>query len=179
MQGVRWILVRHAPAMSRDFSRWPDDRGRPLRPTGVEEFRQAAKGLSSLLTKRGGMSSSPLARTRQTAEMLQKSWGTKRVISYWKELEPDGSTLELFNRAKRSRVAGDLVMVSHEPLLSQFVGLCLFGESTSVLKFSKGGAVALDFPGEVRPGGGRLLWALSRRSLGRLRAATRSKEAEE
>lgn len=170
MAGRRWVLVRHAPARSRDFASWPDDRDRPLKPSGRKEFVEAARGLAQLLERRGTSATSPLARAKETAELLGKVWGGARSADLWVELEPDGSLEALFRRAQEANGRGDLVLFGHEPLLSRFVAYCLLAEGTSVLKFSKGGAVALDFPGTVRPGGGRLLWALTRGQLQRVRA---------
>ncbi|MDE1819644.1 MAG: histidine phosphatase family protein [Euryarchaeota archaeon] len=173
----RWVLVRHAPARSRDFVRWPDDRGRPLKPGGRREFEDASHGLRSLLEGRGNAATSPLARAAETAEILGKVWPPARRLQTWKELEPEGDLVALFRRASAARGRGDLVLVGHEPQLSRLVGYCVLGEGTSVLKFSKGGAVAIDFPGPVRPGGGRLLWALTRGQLCRVRARRSSRGA--
>lgn len=166
----RWVLLRHAPARTRDFARWPDDRARPLRPSGRKEFRQAADALARLLSEEGEVASSPMARSLETADILAKEWPPARRKETWEELSPEGSPSALFARALRSRSRGDLVLVGHEPDLSRFVGFCLTGGDLSVLRFARGGAVALDFPGEVRPGGGRLLWLLTRGQLRKLGA---------
>ena len=169
MVGRRWVLLRHAPARSRDFATWPDDRERPLKTNGRKEFVDAARGLAELLERQGSCATSPLARARETASILGSVWTPAGRAVGWTELEPDASLEALFLRARTAKGQGDLVLVGHEPLLSRFVGYCLSGEGLSVLKFSKGGAVALDFPGPLRPGGGRLLWALTRGQLRRVR----------
>lgn len=174
----RWVLLRHAPAAPRDFTLWPDDHGRPLRESGRKEFRQAAKGLAALLEEQGQMAVSPLARAQETAQILAKEWPASRHLGAWPELRPEASLEELFGRAKAVKGTGDLVLVGHEPELSQFVGYCLTGEPTSILKFARGGAVAIDFPARIRPHGGRLLWAVTRSQLRRISRSPREPEDE-
>ncbi len=152
---------------------------RPLRPSGRKEFRGAAKGLSRLLTGRGTIVTSPLARARETAEMLQEAWkGTHRLME-WESLEPERGTAELFRKARSVPGGGDLVLVGHEPQLSRFIGYCIFGEELSAVRFSKGGAVAVDFPGRTEPGGARILWAFTRNHARSLRRTVGSRSKEE
>jgi phosphohistidine phosphatase len=166
----RWVILRHAPARTRDFSRWPDDVGRPLKPSGRKEFHQAAQGLAHLLEARGQVATSPLRRASETTDLLAEAWPHARSPQVWNELQPEGSLPTLFSKALQVRGQGDLVLVGHEPELSRFVGYCVTGEGISVVKLTKGGVVALDFPGSVRPGGGRLLWVLTRNQLRKLGA---------
>ena len=171
----RWVLLRHAPARSRDLVRWPDDHDRGLRPSGRREFREAAEGLGRLLDRRGRLATSSLARAVETSELLGEVWRPGRSPEVWEELRPEASLRELFDRARTCAARGDLVLVGHEPELSTFVGYCLVGQGTPVVKFARGGAVAIGFPGAVRPGGGRLLWALTRSQLRRMGARKRDR----
>lgn len=173
----RWIILRHAPAAPRDFTRWPDDHGRPLREDGRKEFRGAAKGLCSLLEEEGQIASSPLKRAEETTSLLHREWASARSLGMWPQLRPDGSLAELFARAQGVRGRGDLVLVGHEPELSRFVGFCVTGQPTSLLKLARGGAVAIEFPQRVQPGSGRLLWVLTRTQLRKL--GRRSKGRDE
>ena len=167
----RWVLVRHAPASPRDFSRWPDDRERPLRASGRKEFRQSALGLSTLLMDPGCIASSPFLRARETALLVSQALGPQWPVLFWDELVPDANVGDLFERARKLNRRGDTVLVGHEPLLSRLVGYCLTGTEVSVLKFSKGGAVSINFPEKVTPSGGQLEWALTRKQLARLSSA--------
>ena len=165
----RWVLVRHAPAMPRDPARWPGDRDRPIRPSGKIEFEEAAAGLAPLLGNKGTLVTSPLTRARETSAIVSRWWKNGGNPRIWPELEPEVAPSALFDRARAFRGSGDLVLVGHEPLLSSFAGYCIMGEGLSVLKLSKGGAVALEFPGKVRPGAARILWALTRNQLREMR----------
>ena len=164
----RIILVRHAPAETKDSSRWHDDGDRPRRPSGRKEFKAASRGLALLLDKQGSLGSSPFIRAWETAEMVQCAWEVPKKVAPWTELLPEGHAEDIFESIEDGPIRGDLVLVGHEPLLSQFVGYCLFEERFPAVKFSKGGAVAIDFPKGLRPGSGRILWSLTRRQLARL-----------
>jgi phosphohistidine phosphatase len=176
----RLILVRHGPAATRDPRKWPEDGDRPLRPAGRKELKEASKGLALLLDQKGMLGSSPYARAWETAAILNSEWKVPKEIVPWTELLPEGHAEEIFERMDDGPLHGDLVLVGHEPLLSQFVGYCVFGERFSAVRFSKGGAVALEFPKGLRPGAGRMLWYLTRRQLMRLgRAGKRGIEEDE
>src|SRR4030095_12916268 len=62
-------LVRHAIAEERG-EKWPDDGKRPLTPDGMTRMRKTARGLERLGVTVDVILSSPLVRTRQTADIL-------------------------------------------------------------------------------------------------------------
>src|SRR5690349_19829203 len=86
------ILVRHAIAFERDRARWRDDGERPLSPEGKRKFRKAVAGLMKIVPKVDAVLTSPLARTRQTADILT-------AVAHWPEavdtpeLAPSGSPM--------------------------------------------------------------------------------------
>lgn len=165
MSARRVILVRHAPAVARDARRYPDDAERPLRPDGRKEFRRAARAIARLVDGGASIATSPLERARETAEILRSALGEHARPALWNELEPEGQVAELMGRVSRARGRGFSILVGHEPQFSRFVGYSLFGEAIPPLKVSKGGAIRVDFPEAVRPGGGRLIWAITRSQL--------------
>ena len=84
------LIVRHAPAMTRDPLQWPDDRLRPLSPKGERRFAEVAQGLAQLIPQVDRLLTSPWLRARQTAEILQR--------------EADWKALEVCDRARRQSV---------------------------------------------------------------------------
>jgi phosphohistidine phosphatase SixA len=162
-------VLRHAPAEHRNPRRWRNDDLRPLRPEGREQFAQAARGLARLLAPSGKSSVSPLNRAHQTAELLGRRWVPARRPEIWEELRPEAPASALLERvAGTPPPRGDRLLVGHEPQLSRFVGLATTGDAVPVLRFSKGGAVALEFADAFVPGGAKIGWALTRSQLGRL-----------
>ena len=62
-------LVRHGLAEERGEA-WPDDTKRPLTEEGMSRLRRAAHALARLELPADVVLTSPLVRTRQTAEIL-------------------------------------------------------------------------------------------------------------
>jgi len=177
----RVVLLRHAPAQHRDPRRWPDDADRPLRPSGRREFSVSARGLAHLLETSGTAVTSPYTRAQETGEILARRWRPARAPAVWPELRPEIPAGTLLGRTARAVAAAELplVLVGHEPQLSRFVGLATTGEAASVVRFSKGGAIALDFESAVVPGGAKIAWALTRGQLGRFATGRRPSEADD
>lgn len=178
MASRRLILVRHAPALPRDPRRYPDDAERPLRPDGRKEFRRAARAIARLVDDGASLSTSPLERARETADILRQALGGRIRPSLWTELEPEGAVADLMGRVARERRRGFSILVGHEPQFSRFVGYALFGEVIPPLKVSKGGAIRIDFPEAVKAGGGRLIWAITRGQLLKMKGQKDEEEDE-
>jgi phosphohistidine phosphatase len=114
---MRLILVRHAEAAPGD----PDEL-RPLTDAG----RATARALGERLAARRpqGVLCSPLLRARETAEAIARAAGLTAEVE--ERLAP-GATLDDLREAARSRAAGLLVAVGHQPDCSEIVA-ALTGE---------------------------------------------------
>ena len=162
----RVVVLRHGPAESRDPGRWPDDELRPLSRKGAAQTRRVARGLIPELGTVGRLASSPAVRARSTAEILGRALEPPRRPTLWPELDLGAPAGGLLTRL-RAELEADrtVVLVGHEPTLSEFLGLALVGESVDVAHLTKAGAACVEFPRTVRPGSGRLLWLLTRKQL--------------
>ena len=111
-------VVRHAIAEERDADRWPDDAERPLTADGEKRFRDAARGLRTLVSDVDVMLSSPYVRAWRTAEILHE-------VAGWPA--PERSDLLGASRAPADGLdaigarpeASSIAVVGHEPYLSQ------------------------------------------------------------
>lgn len=161
-------MVRHGPAADRDPSRWPNDQLRPLTADGIRTTRRAAKGLASLRPPVDKIVTSPATRAYRTAEILREAFEVEFELERWTELEPDtapGPILERLQRLSRRR---GIVLVGHEPTLSELLGLSVTGESVPISRFSKAGAAKISFSEEPRAGAAEIDWVLTRKQLERL-----------
>jgi phosphohistidine phosphatase len=161
---MRVYLIRHAPAFERDPKRWPNDRLRPLTPEGVKKFRKAAAGLGCLVDSVACVLTSPLARARQTAEILSAvtRWPPAREIA---ELAP-GHSPEQVLAMMRGMKAQSLALVGHEPGLSELVAASVAGAGARLeCELKKGGAACLEFPSAVSAGRARLAWLITPKAL--------------
>lgn len=165
---MQLFLFRHGPAEERDPRRWPDDLARPLTRDGAEETRSAAQGLRSLGPEAARVITSPAVRALATAQVLREVLGVGAALSTWPELAPDEPASAVLARVASESPRRNVFLVGHEPTLGEIVGLALTGEAVSVVRLTRAGAAALDFPRQVRPSGGVLDWLLTRRQLVRL-----------
>ena len=162
------ILVRHAIAYARNRKRWPNDALRPLTPAGREKFRQAARGLAPWLPKAAVILTSPWVRARDTADLLAKAAQRDKPTECI-ELAGSESALRAFELL-HSRKEKVVVLVGHEPYLSDFLSAALAGERQRLeFEFKKGGAACVQFTRRAAPGQATLCWMVPPRFLRALR----------
>ena len=161
------LLVRHAIALGRDPDRWPNDGDRPLSPEGEERFRKAARGLKKIVPSVELVLSSPYARAWRTAEILTEEAGwpsPQRCPELEAERRPSDALRAL--RAPSSRERESLVMVGHEPSLSELASLLLAGSQSRLsLEMKKGGVVCVAFDGVPASDKGILRWLATPKML--------------
>src|SRR3954449_8982750 len=90
MAMLELYLIRHGIAAERGKD-WPDDSKRPLTPAGISRLRKAARGLTALEIGFDQIVTSPLVRTRQTAEVFSEELKSKPPIATSDALAPAGT----------------------------------------------------------------------------------------
>lgn len=162
------VLVRHAVAHERNRRRWPDDSRRPLTAEGARKFRKAARGIGACLPAAPVLLTSPYVRARETAAILASVARLPEAIEC-PELAASESAQQGFGLL-RTRKEPAVVLVGHEPWLSQFLTAALAGADARLqIEFKKGGAACIEFVGRPEPGRAKLLWMLPPRVLRALR----------
>jgi phosphohistidine phosphatase len=165
MAVLELYLIRHGIAAERG-DEYPDDSKRPLTSAGMSKLREAAKGLNELDVSFNVIISSPLVRTKQTAEIVAGTLKEKPPVVTSDALAPAGTPAgvvqELARHAKQARIA----LVGHEPNLGELAARLIGAKSP--IEFKKGAICRIDF--EVLPpkGVGQLRWFLPPRVLRRL-----------
>jgi phosphohistidine phosphatase len=159
-------LIRHAVAEERGDA-WPDDTRRPLSDEGMSSLRKAARGLVRIGVEFDVILTSPLVRTRQTAEIVAAAFNTRPPIVAVDSLTPDGTVQGVMNdlekHARRTRIA----LVGHEPGIGELAAR-LFG-SRRPLEFKKGAVCRIDIESIPPAGPGTLRWFLTPKILRELR----------
>lgn len=164
------ILFRHGPAEEADPRRWPDDAQRPLSSEGRTDIRHAARGLARLLGAVDRLASSPATRALATAEALVRELPAAPPLERWEELAPGSAPEPAFARvAALGPRASCAVVVGHAPTLAELLGYAVVGDSVPIAHLARGGAACVGFSAEVRPGGGTVLWLLTRKQLAAVR----------
>jgi phosphohistidine phosphatase len=146
-RGVRAYLIRHGVAAERGDAH-PDDTKRPLTSDGIQKLRKEAKALLVLDVTFDVILTSPLVRTRQTAETIAAAFRNPPPIINLRALAPGGAHNaiidELSKQHRRHRT-----LVGHEPGIGELAAR-LIGLRRS-LEFKKGGIAGLMWPPCRRP----------------------------
>lgn len=143
-------LIRHAIAIDRDpkiLDSLTNDESRPLTKVGRKKMTQVADRLGKAGLKFDLIIASPLVRARQTADILIASQlSTQLEIS--SALAPAGNLSSWLNewesRATDSPI-NTLALVGHEPNLSEWAELLIFGKIHNRLILKKGGIIGLQY----------------------------------
>jgi phosphohistidine phosphatase len=162
MAVLELYIIRHGVAAERgeDF---PDDSKRPLTSRGIERLTREAKALTALDVTFDVIVTSPLVRTRQTADVLAEALQGKPQVVASDALAPAGTPAaviqEIAKHARKARIA----LVGHEPNLGELAARLIGARSP--IEFKKGAVCRIDF--EVLPpkGLGQLRWFLPPRVL--------------
>jgi phosphohistidine phosphatase len=163
---VQLYLVRHAIAHERGDA-WPDDRLRPLTEDGAARMVRQARGLAELGVTFDEILTSPLVRTRQTADILADTFRASPRIVEVPALEPGRSAKDVASALRNFTRRTSLALVGHEPglgdLAAWLVGL------RGPLAFKKGSAALIEVALLPPPAGsGELRWFLTPRILRKL-----------
>ena len=162
MATLELYLIRHGVAAERGDD-YPDDSKRPLTNAGISRLRKEAKALDELGVALDHIITSPLVRTRQTADIFAESLKSKPSVSQSDALAPAGTSTaviqELAKHMRKARVA----LVGHEPNIGELAGRLIGARMP--LEFKKGAICRIDF--EVFPpkGIGQLRWFVTPRML--------------
>lgn len=162
MATLELYLIRHGIAAERG-EKYPDDSKRPLTAEGISSLRKEVKGLVRLGVTFDQIISSPLVRTRQTADVLAQGLPSKPPIALADALAPAGSAASVLQELSKYMRKGSVALVGHEPNLGELAAR-LIGARTA-FEFRKGGVCRIDF--EVFPpkGLGHLQWFVTPKML--------------
>ena len=155
MATLELYLVRHGVAAERG-DEYPDDSKRPLTAEGIARMRKQAKALDALGIAFDVIITSPLTRTRQTADVLAETMKSKAAVVTSDALAPAGTPAGVFQELARHMRRGRIALVGHEPNMGELAAQ-LIGARTP-LPFKKGGICRIDFAVFPPKGSGQLIW---------------------
>jgi phosphohistidine phosphatase len=162
---IELYLIRHGVAEARG-EQWPDDTKRPLTQDGISRLRKAARALTRLDVAFDIIVTSPLVRTRQTAEIIAAGFDPHPHIVVADSLAPGSShtavLADLEKHAKRSRVA----LVGHEPGIGELAAKLVGARHPMV--FKKGAVCRIDVESLPPSSPGDLRWFLTPKILKRV-----------
>jgi phosphohistidine phosphatase len=161
-------VLRHGIAVEPGTPGLPDDE-RPLTAKGEKRMREIARGLRRLDLKLDRIVTSPLPRARSTAEIVADAIEADDLLETADILRA-GTDAAAIQAWLKGRTEDRLMIVGHNPTLSDLITLLVLGSSQSgppVCDLKKGGIAALAVaPGT--PDRYELEWAAPPRLIRRL-----------
>jgi len=162
---VQLYLIRHGIAAERGEA-YPDDTKRPLTADGISRLRKQARGLNALRVSFDVIVSSPLVRTRETADIVSDELKGKPDVVLSDALAPDGTSADVIRELARYAKKHAVALVGHEPNLGELAAR-LIG-ARRALEFRKGAVCRIDVETLPPKGAGSLRYFLPPRLLRQL-----------
>lgn len=158
------FFLRHGEAGNR-VAIPSKDVERALTESGKEEIEEIAESFERMDLEFNKIVSSPLARARETAEIVANAQKKSGKVELWDELRPEGNRLDLYRKLSRLRQDADVLLVGHEPYLSNVIGEIISGSLASKIKIKKGGLARVQITSFAPKPTGDLWWLLTPRQL--------------
>ena len=138
-------LIRHGIATERGID--SKDYDRTLTNQGRQKTGKVAQRLYQLGLRFDLILTSPLVRSRQTAEILCSS-GLSSQVEEHTFLAPDGDihTWLSWLEQQQHSITTQLALVGHQPDLGQWAEILVWGEAREVLVLKKAGIIGLTLP---------------------------------
>ena len=165
MAVLELYLVRHGVAAERG-PEFPDDSKRPLTARGMSALKREAKALDALDVTFDLIISSPLVRTKQTADILAESLKGKPSVTTSDALAPAGTPAGVIHELGRHHRKARIALVGHEPNVGELAARLIGARSP--IAFKKGAICRIDFDVLPPKGLGQLRWFLPPRVLRKL-----------
>lgn len=159
-------LIRHGIAEARGDA-WPDDAKRPLTEHGAARLRKAARALARLGVSIDVVLTSPLVRTRQTAEIVAAAFDPRPAVVNIEALAPGGTQASVLTELEKHVRRGRIAIVGHEPGIGELAGR--LAGMRHALEFKKGAVCRIDVDTLPPRGAGKLRWLLTPKVLRKLR----------
>lgn len=137
-------VMRHGLAVEPGSAEYAKDSDRPLTPKGERKLWKIAGALEEMEVSFDWILSSPYLRARQTAQIVAEGLGLVKKLHISETLAPAGSARKLIETInQRETRPEDVLVVGHEPYLSELISLLVSGEQPIVVTMKKGSVCKL------------------------------------
>ena len=157
---MQLYILRHG--IAEDTKPGNSDENRSITPEGSRKLKQVLRMAEHADVFPAVVLSSPYLRARQTAEIAMDALGCREPLIESVSLVPDSNPENVWQDIRTHKNEEQVMLVGHEPLLSQLVAF-LLSSPALVVDFKKGAMLRIDldsFGGEPR---GILKWMLAPR----------------
>jgi|SRR5688572_8684344 phosphohistidine phosphatase len=166
MAVLELYLIRHGLAADRGPD-YPDDSKRPLTSRGIAALKREAKALNELKIDFDLIITSPLVRTRQTADILAEGLASKPAVTSSDSLAPAGTPAAVMHELAKHHRKARIALVGHEPNVGELAARLIGARSP--IEFKKGAICRIDFDVLPPKALGQLRWFLPPRVLRKIR----------
>lgn len=140
-------ILRHAIAVMRGTEGFPQDPDRPLTDKGRSKLRRVVRGMNALDLSFDQILTSPYLRARQTAEIVAREMGAAKTLESTPHLAPGGDPRALLRQLTSRRAPGErILLVGHEPYLSELISVLVCGDERTAITLKKAGLCKLAAP---------------------------------
>jgi phosphohistidine phosphatase len=156
---IELYIIRHGLA-GKCVEEQSVDEERTLTKKGKEKIKFVAKGLKELKVNFDVVLTSPLARSKETAEIVNEYCGDSKKVTVTDLLRPDSSYNNLIKFLNGLKKPKKVAIVGHEPFLSGFASYCLTKNKSPLINLKKGGVLMLEVDKVIKPGQCTLSWLM-------------------
>jgi phosphohistidine phosphatase len=156
------VILRHGEAGKR-LGMTSEDSGRALTVAGRQEVAEVARAMKAMGLEFDIIATSPLKRARETAEIAARILGLEKNLKIWDELKPEEDTRAFYRRISKLRSDSSLLLVGHEPYLSNAMGEMMTGGREARISLKKAGLAKLEITAMTATPTAELKWLLTPR----------------
>lgn len=157
-------LLRHGKA-EKTFPVGGSDDERLLTGRGKSEMQEIASWIRSQGCAIDCIATSPLRRAKDTAAIIAEVYPAAKGPELWEELSPGVEFNRLLARIREQHTTPSLLLVGHEPSMSDCISRIISGSGNVRIELKKGGLAKIVnfFPSDQSSGD--LIWLLSPRHM--------------
>ena len=158
---MKLYFLRHGLAGQHGDPKYKNDSLRPLTADGRKNMHLEGLGMRALGLTFDAVLSSPYLRARQTAEIVAQAYKIKnKDIHFTDTLLPPASIEKLLQEVHACfPKSKDVLLVGHEPHLTQMISCLLKSNKPLAIDFKKGGLCCLSIDGASK--NASLIWLLT------------------
>jgi phosphohistidine phosphatase len=160
------FILRHGIAVEPCTKGFERDSDRPLTARGKRQLRKSAAAMRRMKLRFDLILSSPYKRAKRTAEIVAEELKLKKRLKFSDALRYERDAEELINQLSTLKSAPkNLLLVGHEPYLSQLISRLTSGDENLAMDFKKGGLCKLEAEQLSFGKCAQLVWLLTPRQM--------------
>jgi len=136
-------FLRHANAGEPKLNPAKDEK-RPLDELGIEQSHVVGRGLAAIKFEVDEIISSPLVRAAETAAIVAEEIGHADKIVLDDSLRPSATYDQFEQLLERHSGKSAILLVGHNPSMTEFVNRLVFGASVESIELKKGTVARVD-----------------------------------